>query len=362
MRALIVLTTDSLGGAEKTLKMITEELLRRKVEVDVLFYKRRRAGGWDDLANRVNLYFTSFKKERYAYLTLPYRVWKYSREKYEYTFSSNVSVNGWMGILRKIGLLRSRYVIGREATLTLDRSSGWRRIYFKGFYNFGYSALDLIIFQTNHMKKRLEMSEVSMKKWKHKIVLANAVNVDAIRKKAKEPITSLTRKPFMIAVGRLKNVKGYDILINAFAKVNTNFNLVILGEGKARKELEELIFKLKLEDRVYLPGHSSNPYPYMLQAHCCIISSRIEGFPNTLLEMMTLNDRVVSTTCAGDIEELKGVVTCNTENIKDLAKAIIRATQLSDKERKQNKLNFDEELQKRSIESYLDVILDNLRS
>ena len=83
--------------------------------------------------------------------------------------------------------------------------------------------------------------------------------------------------------------------------------MVILGEGRERRELERLVSRLGLEGRVILPGHMQNPYPIVGAARLFVSSSNLEGFPNALIEAMALGCPVVATDCdTGPMEILMG--------------------------------------------------------
>jgi len=104
---------------------------------------------------------------------------------------------------------------------------------------------------------------------------------------------------YILAVGRLRRQKGFDILIKAFAKsdLKNMIKLVILGEGEERKNLEELIGRLDLKNQVLLFGKVDNPFIYMKYAKFFILSSRHEGFPNVLLEALACETPVIATNC-----------------------------------------------------------------
>lgn len=117
-------------------------------------------------------------------------------------------------------------------------------------------------------------------------------------------------KPFkfdyILGIGRLNRQKGFDILIKSFAKSNLRniVRLVILGEGKERKNLEKLITELNLESQVLLFGKVDNPFVFMKYAKFFILSSRYEGFGNVLLETLACGTPVIATNCEAGTSEI----------------------------------------------------------
>ena len=88
--------------------------------------------------------------------------------------------------------------------------------------------------------------------------------------------------PVLIAVGRLQIQKDYPTLLQAFAQVRQKrpVRLLILGEGKERPMLEELIKTLGVEEDVSLPGFRDDPFAYWPRASLFVLSSRWEGPPH----------------------------------------------------------------------------------
>ena len=103
---------------------------------------------------------------------------------------------------------------------------------------------------------------------------------------------------YIIAIGRLNEQKGFDVLIKAFSSVCTdNWSLVILGEGSERVKLETLIVALGMESKIVLMGRVNNVSQYLTKAELFVLSSRFEGFPNVLLEAMGAGLPVISFDC-----------------------------------------------------------------
>jgi len=109
-----------------------------------------------------------------------------------------------------------------------------------------------------------------------------------------------SERRFLLAVGRLETQKGFDWLIEAFAKLvveHPDWDLLILGEGSLRPMLEETVRKSDLEDRIFLPGRAGNMAEWFESADLFVMSSRFEGFPMTLVEAMAHGLAAVSFDC-----------------------------------------------------------------
>lgn len=93
----------------------------------------------------------------------------------------------------------------------------------------------------------------------------------------------------ILTVGRLSAQKQQHVLINAFADISRHYpawDLVIVGDGALRPNLEKLIKDKGLQDRVFLVGKSTNVYEWMTRSHLFCLPSQWEGFPNALAEAL----------------------------------------------------------------------------
>ncbi len=141
-------------------------------------------------------------------------------------------------------------------------------------------------------------------------VIYNPVITHSLREKAQEPLRDAWYEagepPVIVAVGRLTQQKGFDVLIRAFAMIRKErrAHLLILGEGDLRPKLEALVNELGLAEDVRMPGFVQNPYPYMARAALFVLPSRWEGLPTVLIEALYLGTPVVATDCPGGTREI----------------------------------------------------------
>ncbi len=123
-----------------------------------------------------------------------------------------------------------------------------------------------------------------------------------------ESYQKIFENPVVITSGRLLGVKGHAYLIRAFKTLkdagDKHTQLVILGEGPLRKELQRLARELAIEDAVHFPGYQSNPYPWLAKSELFVLPSLTEGFPNALLEAMALGVPAISADCPSGPREL----------------------------------------------------------
>ncbi|RSU20261.1 glycosyltransferase family 4 protein [Sphingomonas koreensis] len=108
------------------------------------------------------------------------------------------------------------------------------------------------------------------------------------------------KPPQLVAVGRLTEQKGFDLLIDAFAGIAARFpdwSLVIFGEGPERPRLEAMVRDHGLQHRIRLPGNTERHAEWISAASMFVLSSRYEGFANVVGEAMRAGLAVVASDC-----------------------------------------------------------------
>ena len=181
------------------------------------------------------------------------------------------------------------------------------------------------------------------------VAINNPVDIEYIRSSAEN-----SHNPFkenevnFLNVCNIAYSKGIDILLEAWNKVKEaipNAHMYIVGRN-ASEYAREIVEKSKAYEDFEFLGFQSNPYVYLKYCDVFVLPSRMEGFPNVVLEAQCFNRPVVSTTC---VEVIKDIVQqgcngyyCEIENSGALADCMINASKL--KKIENNYSMFDKEL------------------
>jgi glycosyltransferase involved in cell wall biosynthesis len=145
------------------------------------------------------------------------------------------------------------------------------------------------------------------------VTIYNPIDTELVLQSAYSKIYDIPNE-YILFVGRLSKSKNLQLLFNAFKIFKQSYpktELIIIGEdedrknGKMKKELETLVFNLKMNTCIHLIGVRPNPFPYIQQAKIVALSSTSEALPTILIEALLLGKTVVSTPTHGAIDILK---------------------------------------------------------
>lgn len=116
-----------------------------------------------------------------------------------------------------------------------------------------------------------------------------------------QPLAPLpTDRPVIVAAGRLVEEKDFTTLLRAFAIVcsQRSAELILLGDGPLRGDLERLAGELGIAGNVRFDGMVSNVYAYFSRSSVFVLSSKREAFGNVLIEALACGTPCVATRCA----------------------------------------------------------------
>ena len=137
------------------------------------------------------------------------------------------------------------------------------------------------------------------------------------------------KKKRIVTVGRLSPEKGHRFLIKSFARLQSNdWELSIIGDGKEMENLKKLAAELNVEKRVIFHGHLKDFTFQLSEAQIFVLPSLKEGFPNALLEAMSVPLACITTDFfQGNNEIIKNGVNGLVVKPQD-AKELTRAMEL----------------------------------
>lgn len=171
-----------------------------------------------------------------------------------------------------------------------------------------------------------------------------------------------------VTVGSLFHIKGYDILIEAFAKIahDNNFKLTIVGDGNQRTLLQQLIVKHNLQSKVLLVGRKSRPEvaDILANSDVYVSSSRNENFSVSVLEALSVGLPVVATICGGIKECINGAngLLVPTEDVNALSSAMLKITQnISNYNRESIAQDFENRFSTKTIVNNLVSIFESVK-
>jgi glycosyltransferase involved in cell wall biosynthesis len=149
-------------------------------------------------------------------------------------------------------------------------------------------------------------------------LIHNAIVMENYQPDAYEP--KLLRRRFGIPddgiivgdVGRLSSEKGQRDFLTAAQRINRvrkDVYFVLIGDGPDRAMLEQYARELGIAERVFFTGHLQDVRPVYQDIDMLALTSYTEGFPNVLLESLSMNRPILATDVGGVADIVEDNVT-----------------------------------------------------
>ncbi|HIF9114713.1 TPA: glycosyltransferase [Photobacterium damselae] len=324
----LVISTLSGGGAEGVCINIANGLAESGFDVTLLVLNLDKADYLERVSKNVNIHSLDVKKARESILKLRNFVINNDIKKY-IVFNYELTV---LLIIIRYFILKKIVIISRNInTLSKNKKdikSLWGRYIVIPLVNNLYSKSDHIVNQCIGMKNDL-VNELPESKDKVSVIY-NPVNRIYEDISIDDNLTANHfEKPFILCVGRLEKQKAFHLALLAFSKISNNYQnleLRFVGDGRLLSELKTLSINLGIQERVHFEGFQENLIPYYLNASMTLMTSQYEGFPNTLIESISMGTPIVSFDCYSGPNEIifdkKNGVLVEINNVDALIRAI----------------------------------------
>lgn len=298
-KAVFIIDNLSGGGAEKAIKLVTEQLsFGSELDAQLLLLEDKK-----DYEVSENLKCSALVDNFGIIQLLPvfFKLIAYfRRERPDYVVCTNTK-SQILVLLTGLFLKIKIFVNIQNNLLVLYA----KRRFLLNILLFLYKRADGFLMITQGLKEAFDDIVAD----KPCAVINNPVSFDEVTAQSSQNIPSeyeyIFSKKVVINVGRLNEQKAQHVLIEAFAKSGLNdWNLVILGRGNLENELKELCRKLNIAERVFFLGFQSNPFSFLKRAQLFALSSEWEGFGNVIVEAMACGLPVLTTNCPYGPEEI----------------------------------------------------------
>lgn len=271
------------GGAEKLIYDMAVELKKRKVDFSVILLTSANCVyGKKLLEQGIDVIYLSNKWDIYSPKNV-FRLIKVLKD-YDVIHTHIYSAQLWTAIA-SLFLNKNKKIITTEHNTNNNRRG---KLVFKILDKWMYSKYKSIISINRE-------TENALKKWigdnYNYQVIQNGIDINSIMStpEGKREEFGYTQRDILICqVARLNTVKNQETSIQAMKYLPENYKLLLLGEGDKKKELENLTFELKLEDRVKFLGYRADVPSILKMADISILTSQYEGLPISCLESMLI--------------------------------------------------------------------------
>ncbi|WFE68799.1 glycosyltransferase [Thiomicrospira sp. R3] len=346
-KATFLISSLAGGGAEAVCVNIANGLASRGWQVDLVVLHLNNAAYHDRVSDKVNLVALGVNHARYAFNPIR-RYLKANQPEKVLVFNYELAV--LLVLIRRLTRQPVKIIARNINTLSQERQIAqgfWRKQVVQRLIDSLYCKVEHVINQCQGMEADLLALYPALKG--KTSVIYNPVN-QIVEDAAKDiDFLKVKKEDYLLCVGRLEPQKAFHYAIEGFAGVAKNFpnlRLKIVGQGSLEQDLKQCAIDFGVADRVDFEGFQKDMIPYYFKARATLLTSVYEGFPNVLIESITLGTPVVAFDCpSGPSEIVQDGINGYLVNDKD-------KEQLIDKLNKLLKTDFQPKIVSASSKSF----------
>ncbi|WP_207425881.1 glycosyltransferase [Pedobacter sp. SYSU D00535] len=287
-KVYFILSSLRAGGSERVFWLLSQYFDKSQYDVSLILLDSRDPFFSPQLEGIRTVHLNTIRVSR-SFFKL-FRLIK--KEKPHAVFTTGGHINALLSFISLF--VKIPFLIGREANVlelmvTFEGSKGKLLDMLIGT---AYKRIDVGVCQSDEVKRSLSNRyRIPNDKL---VVIPNPVIPVQIIKASKAG-----RQKRLIVVARLAREKGLLRLLEIMKELPENYSLNIVGEGPLREELETRIGALGLRHRVELCGQVARITDFIAGHDLMLLTSFTEGFPNAVVEALSVGVPVVSFRVSG---------------------------------------------------------------
>ncbi|KMJ43653.1 glycosyl hydrolase family 1 [Xenorhabdus khoisanae] len=293
------------GGAEGVCVTVANGLARLGWDITLVVLNLTNSTRQSQIDKSINIYSLNCEHARDSFFKL-LKYLKVNNPKKILVFNHQLAII--LVFLRMI--TRSKYIIiARNInTLSLEKKntkSFWHKYIITIFIRCFYHKVDHIIAQSAGMKKDL-INYLGFADEKISVIY-NPVNESFSDFSRKMDWSNSNRDEYVLCVGRLEQQKAFHYAIDIFSRIilkHEKIHMIIIGEGSQKNNLIDYAHRLGIESKIDFLGFRDDLEEYYSKAKVVLLTSLFEGFPNVLVEALTVGTPVVSFNCQNGPSEI----------------------------------------------------------
>ena len=278
MKILFVISSLQVGGEQRVLSILSDQLVRKNHEVDICVLSKKVEKQFA-LNRNVHVNYLNINGVLKNFVRVVSIRKQARREKYDVVIGFAVIPS----------ILCSFATIGVAPAVVCERNDPM--IYstlLKFVRSVAYRFCAGAVFQTNDASECFPTI-------KRRAIIHNPLNTSAIPERC-----TGTRNMRIVNTSRLVPQKNHKMLIDAFRMIATKhpeYSLVIYGDGPEKSNLQQYITDISLGDRIHILPARTDILDVIREDSVFVLSSNHEGFPNSLAEALAMGIPSISTDC-----------------------------------------------------------------
>ena len=287
LKTVFVLPTLSAGGAERILSFLAQNLDKKKFESMLLVI-----GNESNAAYCTKETKTIFLNKKRVLFGIPALIFFMKRNKPDLVVSSIGHLYTVFGLLAPF-FPKCKFVI-REASVISEMGKYTNSNKLYGLLaKIAYNNIDAVICQSKDMA--IDFKEIHNIPTE-KISIINNPITELLPLKTKPTLNKPIR---YITIGRLSKEKGHERLLYILKKIAHPFQYTIVGSGPEKKEINDKISELGLENFIKHISFTKE-IGKILSEHDLFL----QGFPNAVLESCIVGTPVIAFDAPGGTKEI----------------------------------------------------------